>query len=283
MASNIKLKKSSVAGKVPLTGDLQHGELAINFNDGYLYYKDASNNIKRFSDNSLPVVVISSDTTAEVNQHYHITTSGVTLTLPASPEPGEEVAVSVEDATDTVIDRNGNPILNEDSDFTIDLARTYVEFRYVNGTEGWAVSSINTTEAPGTAGSVPKNEYMVPIWAEENSTLSNGTYEWAFGNGADTPSNAGITIYVPSGYECHIIAMTGTTNNASGSSVIEANINGVLQGANCNVTLSGRSGTNDSFAPVSLSSGDRLTFRTTTAGTNASPNTVTAWLRYREL
>ena len=123
-------------------------------------------------------------------------------------------------------------------------------------------------------------EYMVPIWAEENSTLGNNTYEWAFGNGADTPSNAGITIYVPSGYTCAIVAMTATTNNASGTATIEANINGVLQGSNCNVQLSGRSGVNDSFTPVAITSGNRLTFRTTTAGTNSSPNTVCAWLKY---
>lgn len=125
-------------------------------------------------------------------------------------------------------------------------------------------------------------EYMLPIWAEENSGLANNTYEWAFGNGANTPSNHGITIYVPAGWSAAIVAMTATTNTASGSSVIEANINGALQGADCNVTLSGRSGVNDSFPPVPLSSGDRLTFRTTTAGTNSQPNIVTAWLRYTQ-
>lgn len=122
-------------------------------------------------------------------------------------------------------------------------------------------------------------EYMYPIWAEENSGLGNTTYEWAFGNGANTPSNAGIAIYVPSGWTAEIVAMTATTNNASGTSVIEADINGTLQGANCNVTLAGRSGTNDSFTPVALSNGDRLTFRTTTAGTNTAPSTVTAWIK----
>ena len=124
--------------------------------------------------------------------------------------------------------------------------------------------------------------YMVPIWAEENQTLANNTYEWAFGNGANTPSNAGITIYVPSDYTCAIVAMTATTNNSSGSSKIEANVNGSVLGASngVEVTLSGRSGENDGFTPYSISNGDRLTFRTRTAGTNSGPNTVTAWLRY---
>lgn len=39
MASNIILKKSSVVAKVPVAGDLQFGELALNYADGKLYYK----------------------------------------------------------------------------------------------------------------------------------------------------------------------------------------------------------------------------------------------------
>ncbi|MDC1200069.1 hypothetical protein N8078_00665 [bacterium] len=124
--------------------------------------------------------------------------------------------------------------------------------------------------------------YMVPIWAEEAGNLANNQYEWAFGNGANTPSNAGITIYVPSDYTCAIVAMTATTNNSSGSSKIEANVNGSVLGASngVEVTLSGRSGENDGFTPFSISNGDRLTFRTRTAGTYGNPSTVTAWLKY---
>ena len=42
MGNNILLKKSSVTGKVPLTTDLQYGEVAINYADGKLYYKTNS-------------------------------------------------------------------------------------------------------------------------------------------------------------------------------------------------------------------------------------------------
>ncbi len=145
------------------------------------------------------------------------------------------------------------------------------------------ITSAEATVVDNTSGTNTGDqtlEYMLPIWAEENSLLSNTAYQWAFGNGADTPSNAGITIYVPSGWTCTIVAMTATTNNSSGTSVIEADINGTLKGALCNVTISGRSGENSSFTPVSISSGDRLTFRTTTAGTNTPPSTACAWLRY---
>jgi hypothetical protein len=136
-----------------------------------------------------------------------------------------------------------------------------------------------------TGGGGGLSEYMVAIWAEENATLADNTYEWAFGNGANTPTNNGISIYVPSGMNCHIVAMTGTTNNASGNSVIEANVNGSVLGVSdgVEVTLSGRSGVNDSFAAYAISSGDRLTFRTRIAGTNSGPNAVCAWLRYTSI
>lgn len=51
--SAIILKKSSVVGKAPLAGDIVYGEVAINYADGRLYYKDASNNIKNFIDSDL--------------------------------------------------------------------------------------------------------------------------------------------------------------------------------------------------------------------------------------
>ena len=41
MANNVILKKSSVSGKVPLASDLVFGELALNYADGLLYYKNA--------------------------------------------------------------------------------------------------------------------------------------------------------------------------------------------------------------------------------------------------
>ena len=39
MANRIKLKKSVVASRVPTVSDLEYGELAINYNDGRLYFK----------------------------------------------------------------------------------------------------------------------------------------------------------------------------------------------------------------------------------------------------
>src|SRR5210317_1237165 len=52
MATNIKLKKSSISGRIPTTSDLDYGEIAINYTDGKLYYKISSNQIKSFIDSA---------------------------------------------------------------------------------------------------------------------------------------------------------------------------------------------------------------------------------------
>jgi len=49
MAANIKLKRSSVIGKIPSDSDLTYGELALNYADGRLYYKNTSNTISSIS------------------------------------------------------------------------------------------------------------------------------------------------------------------------------------------------------------------------------------------
>ena len=133
--------------------------------------------------------------------------------------------------------------------------------------------------AQGDPGSL--TSYMFPVWAEENAALVTGGYEWAFGNGADSALDDGVTIYVPSGFTCTVVAMSlrlGTTPTAI---TVELGLNGVLQGSNCDVTCTGvRSATNDSFTPVAISNGEYIVFRTTSvSGSTAGPNVVTAWLK----
>lgn len=63
MANKIILKKSSVANKTPLTSDLDYGELALNYADGRLYFKDSGNVIQRFN-----ATIIASTTTTSTTQ-----------------------------------------------------------------------------------------------------------------------------------------------------------------------------------------------------------------------
>lgn len=43
MTNTIQLKRTNVENKAPTT--LEHGELAVNYHDGNIYYKDNANNI----------------------------------------------------------------------------------------------------------------------------------------------------------------------------------------------------------------------------------------------
>lgn len=52
MSNKFLLKKSSVAAKVPLTTDLDYGELALNYADGKLYFKNSSNAVNSFGSSS---------------------------------------------------------------------------------------------------------------------------------------------------------------------------------------------------------------------------------------
>lgn len=49
MANKLILKKSSVVAKTPLDTDLEYGELALNYADEKLYFKNAANAIKSFN------------------------------------------------------------------------------------------------------------------------------------------------------------------------------------------------------------------------------------------
>ena len=42
----VLLKRSSISGRVPDSSDLSYGELALNYTDGVIYYKNSSNEIR---------------------------------------------------------------------------------------------------------------------------------------------------------------------------------------------------------------------------------------------
>ena len=107
------------------------------------------------------------------------------------------------------------------------------------------------------------------IWAEENAALGAGENEWAFGNGADTPADGGITLAV----NCELFRMTATIK--AGTASIAASKNGT------NVaTLACTAGANNNtVGPVIFSAGDVLQFQTKAAASTSLPNTVAAWFR----
>ncbi len=124
-------------------------------------------------------------------------------------------------------------------------------------------------------------EYMLPIWAEENAALGAGNHEWAFGNGANTPSDRGIPIFVPTGYTCEIVAMSLSIN--AGTATVEVNLNGSNLGVSDGVEVAVASGNHavaEISTPYGVSNGDVLNFRTRLASGTSGPCQVCAYLRF---
>ena len=81
MAQPILLKRSSVAGKVPTTANLQYGELSINYTDGALYYLTSNNAIGSFLSNG-------SSFTSNIFSANSATIGGMYLSGPLSDSTG---------------------------------------------------------------------------------------------------------------------------------------------------------------------------------------------------
>jgi hypothetical protein len=83
--SKIIFKKSTVAGRVPSTVDLDYGEVALNYQDGKLHFKKSNNQIAHFKGYSRTEIIASTtSTTLDLGDYddFVITlTSNTTFTL----------------------------------------------------------------------------------------------------------------------------------------------------------------------------------------------------------
>lgn len=109
---------------------------------------------------------------------------------------------------------------------------------------------------------------VIPVWAEENAPLNPGSYEWAFGNGANCPNNQGVVMY----QNAQLIAFSASL--AAGSASIAVEHGGTTVFTATNVTGSYY----ETLAnPVAISAGQSINFRTVTQTGTGTPNIVTAW------
>lgn len=161
-----KLKKSSVPGRIPDSSDLAYGELAINYADGVLYYKNSSNEVKRFIDSDLlqAKYLDSSDVTTLVDSAYvqaRTTASGNIFSTIAISGQTDVVADSTADTLTLIA--GSNITLTTDSD-TITIAAT--SSGTVIGTANNVTNNVFTGDSSTTAftlSSQPANEAGVVV------------------------------------------------------------------------------------------------------------------------
>lgn len=106
------------------------------------------------------------------------------------------------------------------------------------------------------------------ITAEENADLNTNTFEWAYGNGANTGINSGVIIPFNATLKFLTLSISGT------ASVEVAALKNGVQVASVTLTTasSGYISTN-----VQYFSGDFVNFRTVLGSTASNSGVVTAW------
>ena len=152
MATNtrLKLKKSSVVGRVPAAGDLEYGEIAINYADGKLYYKNSSNAVKAFGDSASTQTLITSFVDSDyVQLRQDYAWSSITGT------PTTRAGYGITDAQATLVSGtniktvNGNTILGS-GNLTIDVGTdsaaiiNLIDSDYVQARQSGTIADANT-------------------------------------------------------------------------------------------------------------------------------------------
>lgn len=85
------------------------------------------------------VSVISANTTAVANTVY-VFTASLTLTLPASPTLGDSIKISnLSDVATCVLGANGNKIMDDAADLTLDTASASFELIWSGTAKGWVI------------------------------------------------------------------------------------------------------------------------------------------------
>ncbi len=115
------------------------------------------------------------------------------------------------------------------------------------------------------------NGSVFPVFAEESGPLDVNAFEWAYGNGDDSPADFGIVLPM----NCELFAIG--LNVRTGSGTVEVYKNGVATGLNSGsaspVSL------NSSFTALSFKAGDVVNFRTIAQSGASEGGKVVAWLR----
>jgi hypothetical protein len=137
MSTKVLLKKSSVLGKVPLAGDLDYGEVALNYADGKLYFKDSNNDISNIGKNA--------DTANSLQTARSISISGA-ATGSTLFDGSSDVDIALTLAPNSITlgtDTNGDYVSNIISGSAIDVVNIPL---YGYGANAWSINHADTSD-----------------------------------------------------------------------------------------------------------------------------------------
>ena len=130
---------------------------------------------------------------------------------------------------------------------------------------------VDTLSPTGTPANTSTDTFA--IWAEESADLNNNSFEWAYGNGNNTP--AGMGVVIP--FACELISFC-LTHEANANTTVELwqNTSGTGQRVS---TSNSRKGITNLDTPHAIAEGDVINFKTITGSSASNGSVVTAWFR----
>ena len=245
MSNRFLIKKSSIAGRIPVAGDLEYGELALNYTDGKLYYKTSSNSIASLGGGNNYVQID--------RQSYTATAGQVTFNI-AYVAPYVDVYI--------------NGVHMSDEDYTATSGSTVVLTQACSAGDqvdlmGFSGTLISLNQK--TNGEVLVYSSTTGLWenvAQSTLTAGNAT-KWATARNLSLTGDATATLSSVDGSAAVSAALTlATVNSDVGSfgsttvipvitvnakglvtAVSTANISGSISVTGGDLTLSGNTGT----------------------------------------
>lgn len=250
MANLIKIKRSAVARKIPLTSDLDLGELAINTNDGKLYLKQDNGTPSIILLNGINYTYVTGNYTASIRESVfvNVTDGPIVLTLPASPVVGDFVSMvdyagTISSTNTVTIDRNGSTIEGAASNIVLSYPKNEVQFLYTGTT--WAIFSTPTYRGvtssvylsgpasadEGTIARVRIGDYSPSV--TYTVTVSGGSYvrtadtiDWTLPSvGSDTEHYVSLIVSGVGSYSHYIEVLDVATVTDTGITITNFSVN----------------------------------------------------------
>lgn len=131
MANLIKLKRSAVAGKAPVVGDLELGELALNTYDGKLYTKkdNGTASIVELSGGSGTLTTITNNVDNTATGYFDLP-AGTTAQRPGTPNTGMIRYNSTLGCLESYVQSAWQVIANTTLDYGLITSTTATTFDY---------------------------------------------------------------------------------------------------------------------------------------------------------
>ena len=111
MSNKITIKRSAVPGKIPLPGDLEFGEFAINYADGNLFFKDSSNSVATLASTQFVSVTGNVTAAGNISGNYFVGNGSQLTGITASAVAG---------GSNTQIQFNDNGAISGSANLTFD-------------------------------------------------------------------------------------------------------------------------------------------------------------------